>query len=185
MSVSCLHHLHPSFPTLPPPSDIMGQSKVTHIYPIKRDFEKTDIGLQLMLRWGPESERCSRLKRLGFQSPANKRQSSPRRERRRQSGLGGGEGGSMWRVSPHCETVACEERLFSRYNVFRLEHRFMTEGGVERCFCTCTRFMLMHVCVVRGFQEPGLSFSSACTRTCLGFTGRCGYRRCVNGAELN
>lgn len=81
MSVSCLHHLHPSFPTLPPPSDIMGQSKVTHIYPIKRDFEKTNIRLQLMLQWGPESERCYRLKRLGFQSPANKRQSSPLREK--------------------------------------------------------------------------------------------------------
>lgn len=84
MSVSCPHHLHPSFPTLPPPrppSDIMGQSKVTHIYPIKRDFEKTNIRLQLMLQWGPESERCYRLKRLGFQSPANKRQSSPLREK--------------------------------------------------------------------------------------------------------
>lgn len=63
-----------------PPSDIMGRSKVTHIYPIKRDFEKTNIRLQLMLQWGPESERCYRLKRLGFQSPANKRQSSPQRE---------------------------------------------------------------------------------------------------------
>lgn len=71
----------------------MGQSKVTHIYPIKRDFEKTNIGLQLMLQWGPESERCSRLKRLGFQSPANKRQSSPRREKETEWIGGGWEGG--------------------------------------------------------------------------------------------
>lgn len=79
-----------------PPSDIMGRSKVTHIYPIKRDFEKTNIGLQLMLQWGPESERCYRLKRLGFQSPANKRQSSPRREKEteRMGAAGSGEGGA-------------------------------------------------------------------------------------------
>lgn len=71
----------PVFSHSAPPSDIMGRSKVTHIYPIKRDFEKTNIRLQLMLQWGPESERCYRLKRLGFQSPANKRQSSPLREK--------------------------------------------------------------------------------------------------------
>lgn len=74
----------------------MGQSKVTHIYPIIRGFEKTQIELQLMLQWGPESERCYRPKRLGFQGPANKRQSSPQRERER----GGGGGRS--------ETVASE-----------------------------------------------------------------------------
>lgn len=70
----------------------MGQSKVTHIYPIKRDFEKTNIGLQLMLQWGPESERCYRLKRLGFQSPANKRQSSPLRGKETEwmGAMGGG-----------------------------------------------------------------------------------------------
>lgn len=69
----------------PPPSDIMGQSKVTHIYPIIRGFEKTHIKLQLMLQWGPESERCSRPKRLGFQGPANK--SSPvLRERKGEMG---------------------------------------------------------------------------------------------------
>lgn len=73
-----------------PPSDKMGQSKVTHIYPIIRGFEKTHIELQLMLQWGPESERCYRPKRLGFQGPANKRQSSPQRERV--------EGGEAWRV---------------------------------------------------------------------------------------
>lgn len=95
-----------------PPSDIMGQSKVTHIYPIKRDFEKANIGLQLMLQWGPESERCYRLKRLGFQSPANKRQSSPQRAKEPEwiGGLWGG--GSMWSLSPHCETVASQRRLF-------------------------------------------------------------------------
>lgn len=70
-----------------PPSDIMGQSKVTHIYPIKRGFEKTHIELRLMLQWGPESERCYRPKRLGFQVPANKRQSSPQREREKE-GMG-------------------------------------------------------------------------------------------------
>ena len=47
-----------------------------------------------MLQWGPESERCYRPKRLGFQGPANKRQSSPQRER-------GGGGTSS-------ETVASE-----------------------------------------------------------------------------
>lgn len=80
------------FPLSPsPPSDIMGQSKVTHIYPIIRGFEKTHIELQLMLQWGPESERCYRPKRLGFQGPANKRQSSPQREREK-DGMMGWEG---------------------------------------------------------------------------------------------
>lgn len=77
-----------------PPSDIMGQSKVTHIYPIIRGFEKTHIELQLMLQWGPESERCYRPTRLGFQGHANKRQSSPPREREREGmeGVTGWEG---------------------------------------------------------------------------------------------
>lgn len=100
VSLNCPHHMRSSFPTQPPTpppqSDIMGQSKVTHIYPIIRGFEKTQIELQLMLQWGPESERCYRPKRLGFQGPANKRQSSPQRERER----GGGGGRS--------ETVASE-----------------------------------------------------------------------------
>lgn len=52
----------------------MDQSKVTHIYPITGGFEKAQIELQLMLQWGPESERCYRPKRLGFQGPVNKRQ---------------------------------------------------------------------------------------------------------------
>lgn len=85
----------PVFSHSPPPSDIMGQSKVTHIYPIKRGFEKTHIELQLMLQWGPESERCYRPKRLGFQGPANKRQSSPQREREKE-GMGVMMG--RWRV---------------------------------------------------------------------------------------
>lgn len=63
-----------------PQSNIMGPSKVTHIYPIIQRFEKTRIELQLMLRWGPKSERCYRPKRLGFQCPTNKRQSSPLRD---------------------------------------------------------------------------------------------------------
>lgn len=83
----------------------MGQSKVTHIYPIIQGFEKTRIELQLMLRWGLESERCYRPKRLGFQGPANKRQSSPQREREKE-GMGGVMGWeSVWTVS---ETVASE-----------------------------------------------------------------------------
>lgn len=63
-----------------PLSDIMGEPKVTHIYPIIRSFEKTHIELQLMLQWGPESERCYRPKRLGFQRPAKQKavQSSER-----------------------------------------------------------------------------------------------------------
>lgn len=68
----------------------MAQSKVTHIYPIKQGFEKTHIKLQLMLQWGPESERCYRTKRLEFQGPANKRQSSPWRKK--------GERGRWWGV---------------------------------------------------------------------------------------
>lgn len=72
-----------------PLSDIMGEPKVTHIYPIIRSFEKTHIELQLMLQWGPESERCYRPKRLGFQRPAKQKavQSSEREE-----GGWGGEG---------------------------------------------------------------------------------------------
>lgn len=55
-----------------------------------------------MLQWGPESERCYRPKRLGFQCPANKRQSSPQRER----GDGGLQGWES--VSAHIETVVSE-----------------------------------------------------------------------------
>lgn len=74
VSLGCLRHLHSSFPA--PLSDIMGQSKVTHIYPIIQSFEKTHIQLHLMLQWGPESERCYQAKQLGFQCPANKSLSS-------------------------------------------------------------------------------------------------------------
>lgn len=55
-----------------------------------------------MLQWGPESERCYRPKRLGFQVPANKRQSSPQREREKR----GWEGVGI--VSAVSETVASE-----------------------------------------------------------------------------
>lgn len=72
----------------------MAQSKVTHIYPIKQGFEKTHIKLQLMLQWGPESERCYRTKRLEFQGPANKRQSSPWRKKG-ERGDGGGYKGAV------------------------------------------------------------------------------------------
>lgn len=71
----------------------MAQSKVTHIYPIKQGFEKTRIGLQLMLQWGPESERCYRTERLEFQGSCEQKavQSSERKGRKK--GLGGGGGG--------------------------------------------------------------------------------------------
>lgn len=88
-------------PTPHPPGDIMGQSKVTHIYPIIWGFEKTHIELQLMLQWGPESERCYRPKRLGFQGPPNKRQSSPQREREKEGTVGVGDGEGRCRVLVH------------------------------------------------------------------------------------
>lgn len=96
--ITCTRLFPPDPPHTPhTPSDIMGQSKVTHIYPIIRGFEKTRIELQLMLQWGPKSERCYRPKRLGFQGPTNKRQSSPQRERqkRRDDGEGRGERGGV------------------------------------------------------------------------------------------
>lgn len=75
----------------------MAQSKVTHIYPIKQGFEKTRIGLQLMLQWGPESERCYRTERLEFQGSCEQKavQSSERKGRKR--GLGGGVGAGLGR----------------------------------------------------------------------------------------
>jgi len=67
---------------------------VTHIYPIIRGFEKARIELQLMLQWGPKSERCYQPKRLGFQRPVNKRQTGPWRERGEQEWSGGSGGGA-------------------------------------------------------------------------------------------
>lgn len=74
-------------------SNIMAQAKVTHIYPIKQGFEKTRIGLQLMLQWGPESERCYRTERLEFQGSCEQKavQSSEREKRERRNwGRSGG-----------------------------------------------------------------------------------------------
>ena len=88
-------HPSPPHPLLPPNSNIMDQSEVTHIYPIIRGFEKARIGLLLMLQWGPKSERCYQPRRLGFQSPGNKRQTGPWREgeKEREGGTGVRGGG--------------------------------------------------------------------------------------------
>lgn len=186
MSVSCLHHLHPSFPTLPPPSDIMGQSKVTHIYPIKRDFEKTNIGLQLMLQWGPESERCYRLKRLGFQSPANKRQSSPLRgeETEWMGAMGRGRHveseSTLWNSSVRGASVSQYSVCVSNIILWLRRCSFSSAAAqvyIDAFHVDARRFSL--------FSKDGFVFSALPTRKCLNFTGRCGYRRCVNGAELN
>lgn len=87
-------------PLTTPQSNIMAQSKVTHIYPIKQGFEKTRIGLQLMLQWGPETERCYRTERLEFQGSCEQKavQSSERKGRKK--GLGGWRcgGGGGWGV---------------------------------------------------------------------------------------
>lgn len=182
------------FPICPPPGDTMGKSKVTHIYPIKQVFERTNIRLQLMLQWGPESERCYRPKRLGFQGPVNKRQPSPQREREKE-GMGRWWGGSMWRAWVHTETVASEgpEASVLVYCAY-VVHHFMIESSVKKilpvCLPECAAADVSTVAYqfsLSGFpcEEPSSfhRFVRTCTR--LTVTGRRRYCRWVNGAELN
>lgn len=121
-----------------------------------------------MLQWGPESERCYRTKRLEFQGPANKRQSSPFRKKGERGDGGVQRGGNIrvaWSVCI-CNIHTWKKYMKQQKNILFCSSRFLPFSLFMSWSC-------------------GKKASKLICQLCTYMHAACLYRKMANtGAEL-